>query len=77
MKEIIGKVVSNKTPKTLIVEVETQRLHPLYKKFMKSKKKYKVHYEDLSVKVGDVVKIVSVRPISKEKHFKLAGKVSL
>jgi len=71
MKILEGKVVSAKTPKTIIVEVERNNFHPLYKKIIRRTKRYKVHCENNDVKVGDLVKIKSVRPISKEKHFRL------
>ena len=71
MKTLTGKVVSKKTPKTLIVEVEKQRVHPLYKKIMRSSKRYKVHDEKEIGKMGDIVKIVSTRPLSKDKYFKI------
>lgn len=71
MKTLTGKVVSKKTAKTLIVEVEKQRIHPLYKKIMRSSKRYKVHDEKDIGKLGDIVKIVSTRPLSKDKYFKI------
>lgn len=75
MKNIIGKVVSNKMAKTIVVELERQTVHPLYKKIIRRTKKVKVHSEDGTLKVGDTVKIVSTRPISKEKHFKVVSKL--
>ena len=75
MKTLTGKVVSTKTPKTIIVEVVRQRLHPLYKKIMHRSKRYKVDNTGESVKLGDTVKIIETRPISKEKHFKLLNKL--
>lgn len=74
MKNILGKVVSVKMAKTVVVEVERQRVHPLYKKIMKKSSRFKVHNEDDSLKVGDIVKIVETRPKSKEKHYKVVGK---
>lgn len=71
MRILTGKVVSTKMTKTIVVEVVRHRLHPLYKKIMKRSKRYKVHNENENVKVGDAVRIVETRPISKEKHFKL------
>ncbi|MBI4990607.1 30S ribosomal protein S17 [Candidatus Gottesmanbacteria bacterium] len=71
MKTLTGKVVSTKMAKTIIVEVVRQNVHPLYKKIMHRSTRYKVHNEDSSVKEGDTVKIVSVRPISKDKHYKV------
>lgn len=71
MKELTGKVVSCKMKNTIVVEVESTRLHPLYRKYLKRSKRLKVHCEDQTVKEGDTVKIVSTRPMSKEKHYKL------
>jgi small subunit ribosomal protein S17 len=72
MKTIIGKVLSSKTPNTMIVEVERNRVHPLYKKIMRRTKKYKVHYTGNSPQVGETVTIVETRPRSADKHFELA-----
>lgn len=71
MKALIGEVVSTRMKKTVVIEVETSRPHPLYKKMIKKRKRFKVHNEDLKLKIGDKVKIVQTRPISKEKHFKV------
>lgn len=65
----IGKVVSNKMSKTIVVVVETHVRHPLYKKMITKTKNFKVHNE-LELKVGDKVKIAETRPISKHVHFK-------
>lgn len=71
-KILTGKVIATgKIPKTITVEVEERRPHPLYRKIVRKTKKYKVHNEDLGVKVGAWVKICQSRPISKEKHFRL------
>lgn len=75
MKNLIGKVVSTKMAKTITVEIVRQQIHPLYKKIMRRSRKYKVHNGDTSVKEGDVVKIIAVKPLSKDKHFKLVGKL--
>jgi small subunit ribosomal protein S17 len=75
MKIISGKVVSAKMKNTLVVEVIRYHRHPLYKKYLKRSTRYKVHCEDSSIKEGDRVKIVSTRPISKEKHYKVSGKI--
>ena len=69
--ELVGKVVSAKNNKTITVLVETHKMHPLYHKRMKSSKKYSVHDESNKAKVGDVVRIVETKPISKTKHFYL------
>ena len=70
-KEFIGKVVSNVNDKTIIVLVETYKKHPLYGKRVKYSKKYAVHDEQNIAKVGDKVKIVETRPLSKTKYFAL------
>lgn len=75
MKTMTGKIVSVKMSKTVVVEVEKQKLHPLYKKLMTKSSKFKVHSEESSLKAGDRVKIVSTRPLSKEKHFKVEEKL--
>jgi small subunit ribosomal protein S17 len=68
----IGKVVSNKMNKTAVVAVQTLKRHKLYKKVIKSEKKFKVHDEKNECKIGDVVRIVETRPLSKEKCWRLA-----
>jgi len=73
MKILEGKVVSNKMPKTIVVEVERQSFHPLYKKIIRRTKRYKVENGKGNIKIGDIVKIKQTRPISKEKHFKIIG----
>ena len=70
-KEFVGKVVSAKNDKTITVLVETYKMHPLYHKRVKDSKKYTVHDETNKAKVGDMVRIVATRPISKTKHFYL------
>ncbi len=70
-KELVGTVVSAKNNKTITVLVETYKTHSLYHKRVKQSKKYAVHDETNKAKVGDVVKIVATRPISKTKHFYL------
>ena len=70
-KEFIGKVVSNVNDKTITVLVETYKKHPLYGKRVKYSKKYAVHDEQNIDKVGDKVKIVETRPLSKTKYFAL------
>jgi len=76
-KILIGKVVSTKMTKTVVVEVERKITHPKYKKVIMRHKKYKAHNEDLKLEVGDMVKIEEVRPISKEKHFVVLEKLSV
>ncbi len=71
-KEFIGKVVSDRMLKTIIVRVETIGKHPKYLKVVKKYNKFKVHDEKNTAKIGDLVKIEETRPLSKDKRFKLA-----
>ncbi len=71
MRTLTGKVVSVKMGKTIVVEIARQIIHPLYKKIMHRTTRLKVHNEIEDIKEGDNVRIVSVRPISKNKHFKV------
>ena len=64
-----GVVVSDKQDKTVVVSVERQVMHPVYKKFVKKSKKFAAHDENNQFKVGDTVKIVESRPISKTKTW--------
>lgn len=66
-----GTVVSTKMDKTIVVEVERKYMHPLYKKFLKSTKKYHAHNENDTIKVGDTVKIRETKPISKTKTWEV------
>ena len=70
-KELVGKVVSDSNDKTITVLVETYKNHPLYHKRVKSSKKYTAHDEKNIAKVGDTVKLVSTRPLSKTKRYAL------
>jgi len=67
----IGKVTSNKMTKTVVVRVESLRRHPLYHKVVRHSSSFKVHVEDISCNIGDVVKIVETRPLSKDKRWRL------
>jgi small subunit ribosomal protein S17 len=67
----MGTVFSNKMDKTITVSVETVKQHPLYKKTIKTSKKYKAHDENNEAKTGDVVKIMETRPLSKDKRWRL------
>ncbi len=60
-----GVVVSDKMDKTVVVQVERRVMHPVYKKYIKSSKKYHAHDENNTCKVGDVVRIQECRPVSK------------
>ena len=70
-QELVGKVVSASNNKTITIAVVTYKKHPLYNKNVKTTKKYAVHDEENKAKVGDTVKVVSSRPLSKTKHFVL------
>jgi small subunit ribosomal protein S17 len=71
-KEFVGVVKSDKMDKTIVVAVETTALHSLYKKYVRRIKKLKAHDETNNAKIGDRVRVVECRPISKEKCWKLA-----
>jgi small subunit ribosomal protein S17 len=72
LKSKIGQVASNKMDKTLVVLVESYRNHPLYKKTIRTVKRYKVHDENNDCQIGDTVKIVETRPLSKEKRWRVS-----
>lgn len=67
----IGKVLSNKMDKTVVVLVERQFAHPIYKKIIKRKTKFKAHDETNDCREGDVVRIMETRPISKDKCWRV------
>ncbi len=67
----IGQVVNDKMDKTVVVAVKTRKVHPLYKKAITRIKKYKAHEENNTCKIGDEVKIVETRPLSKEKRWRV------
>jgi small subunit ribosomal protein S17 len=66
-----GTVVSDKADKTVIVRVERRMSHPVYKKTIRSSKKYAAHDEQNKFKAGDVVKIIESAPISKTKKWRV------
>ena len=70
-KTRVGKVVSDKMDKTVVVAVETRTAHPLYKKTVKRTYKLKAHDENNECGVGDRVKVMETRPLSKEKRWRL------
>ena len=70
-RELVGKVVSNKCDKTITVLVETYKVNSKYGKRVKYSKKYAAHDENNIAKIGDKVRIVETRPLSKTKKFKL------
>lgn len=67
----IGKVVSDKMDKTIVVAVETYKKHSLYHKRIRYTKKFKAHDELNEAKIGDTVKIMETRPLSKDKRWRL------
>jgi len=71
-KSFVGKVVSDKMDKTVVVLVETQKKHPLYKKYIRKRKRYMAHDPDNRCKIGDVVKIIESRPLSKRKRWRVS-----
>lgn len=67
----IGKVVSDKMDKTIVVAMETKVRHPLYGKTVNRTTKFKVHDENNEAKAGDTVKVMETRPLSKDKRWRL------
>ena len=70
-KTRVGRVVSNRMDKTVVVSVETLRHHPLYKKTIRKAVKFKVHDEKNKCRLGDTVSIIETRPLSKEKRWRV------
>lgn len=67
----VGTVVSDKMKKTIVVRTERTTKHPLYKKIVRKYDKLKAHDEDNSAKIGDRVRVIESRPLSKEKRWRL------
>lgn len=72
-KTRVGKVVSNKMDKTIVVAIVDSVAHPLYKKIIKRTIKLKAHDENNSCNIGDRVEIMETRPISKDKRWRLVN----
>ena len=70
-KTRVGKVVSNKMDKTIVVAIEDHVKHPLYKKIVKKTYKFKAHDENNECTIGDKVKVMETRPLSKDKRWRL------
>ena len=70
-KTRVGKVISDKMDKTIVVAVEDRVPHPLYKKIIKRTYKLKAHDENNECGIGDRVRVMETRPISKDKHWRL------
>lgn len=69
-KRVTGTVVSAKMEKTVVVEVEERKRHPVYHKLVKRRKRFKAH-DEKEAKVGDIVRIEETRPLSKTKRWKV------
>ncbi len=72
-RRLVGRVVSDKMDKTVVVEVTTTRQHPLYGKTIRISKKFLAHDESNAIPVGSIVRIVESRPISKRKRWAVEG----
>ncbi len=70
-KQRIGIVTSNKMEKSIVISVERRVKHPMYGKFIKKTKKFMAHDEQNSCKIGDIVRIMETRPLSKNKCWRL------
>ena len=70
-KVLVGTVVSNKMDKTIVVAVETNVKHPMYKKIVKRTYKLKAHDEENVCQIGDKVKVMETRPLSKDKRWRV------
>ena len=70
-KVLKGRVVSNKMQKTIVVEIHQRKLHRLYKKYLTRTKKIKVHDEKNECGIGDMVRVVESRPLSRDKRWRL------
>ncbi|MBO7552115.1 MAG: 30S ribosomal protein S17 [Prevotella sp.] len=70
-KERIGVVVSNKMQKSIVVEIERREKHPIYGKFIKKTNRFMAHDEKEECNIGDTVRIMETRPLSKRKHWRL------
>ena len=75
-KERLGVVLSNKMQKTIVVQIRRKALHPEYGKVIEKAAKFKVHDEKNEAKIGDRVRIVETRPLSKDKRWRLVEIVS-
>ncbi len=69
----IGKVVSDRMDKTVVVMIERLVKHPTYGRFVRRQKKFKVHDENNECRIGDVIRFMETRPMSKDKRWRFAG----
>ena len=72
-KTRVGKVVSDKMDKTVVVAIEDNVRHPLYKKIMKRTTTFKAHDEENACGIGDKVQVMETRPLSKDKHWRVVN----
>ena len=70
-KVLMGRVVSDKMQKTIVVEIVSRRLHKLYKKYVTKTKKIKAHDEKNDAHIGDLVRVIESRPLSRDKRWRL------
>ena len=75
-KTRVGKVISDKMDKTVVVAVEGHVTHPLYKKIVRNTYKLKAHDENNECHIGDTVKVMETRPLSKDKRWRVVGIVT-
>ena len=71
-RSLFGEVVSDKMDKTIVVQVIRRYRHPRYRKYVNERIKYKAHDENNEAKIGDKVRIIESRPLSREKRWRLA-----
>ena len=70
-KTLTGSVVSDKMEKTIVIKITRRKLHPLYKKYITKSKKIKAHDERNECSIGDIVRVIESRPLSKDKSWRL------
>ncbi|MBA7523774.1 30S ribosomal protein S17 [subsurface metagenome] len=70
-KILTGNVVSDKMQKTVVIKITRRKLHPLYKKYVTKSKKIKAHDERNECSIGDIVRVIESRPLSKDKNWRL------
>jgi len=75
-KRMVGTVVSDKMDKTVVVAVNRLVQHPIYKKYIHRRSKFKAHDQEGTVRIGDTVEIVQSRPLSKTKHWRVSKIIS-
>jgi small subunit ribosomal protein S17 len=71
-REVSGTVISNKMDKTVVVQVERLVKHPLYKKYIRRRNKFTAHDKDNACQIGDRVKLIETRPLSKTKRWRVS-----